>query len=38
MPTSATNSVYNIFNFEWQMWPPMYYAPERLHSHGRPAR
>ena len=27
MPTSATNSVYNVFNFEWQMWPPMYYAP-----------
>ena len=27
MPTSATNSVYNIFNFEWQMWRPMYYAP-----------
>ncbi|HME65405.1 MAG TPA: ABC transporter substrate-binding protein [Streptosporangiaceae bacterium] len=27
MPTSSTNSVYNVFNFEWQMWPPMYYAP-----------
>jgi peptide/nickel transport system substrate-binding protein len=27
MPTSATNSVYNVFNFEWQSWPPMYYAP-----------
>jgi peptide/nickel transport system substrate-binding protein len=27
MPTAASNSVYNIFNFEWQMWPPMYYAP-----------
>jgi peptide/nickel transport system substrate-binding protein len=27
MPTSATNSVYNVFNFEWQMWPPLYYAP-----------
>jgi peptide/nickel transport system substrate-binding protein len=27
MPTSATNSVYNVFNFEWQMYPPMYYAP-----------
>ena len=28
MPTSSTNSVYNVFNFEWQMWPPMYYAPD----------
>ncbi|HEY1918311.1 MAG TPA: hypothetical protein VGH27_22270, partial [Streptosporangiaceae bacterium] len=28
MPTSATNSVYNVFNFEWQMWPPIYYAPK----------
>jgi peptide/nickel transport system substrate-binding protein len=28
MPTSAVNSVYNVFNFEWQMWPPMYYAPD----------
>jgi peptide/nickel transport system substrate-binding protein len=28
MPTSAFNSVYNVFNFEWQMWPPMYYAPD----------
>jgi|HubBroStandDraft_3_1064219.scaffolds.fasta_scaffold05122_5 peptide/nickel transport system substrate-binding protein len=28
MPTSAANSVYNVFNFEWQMWPPMYYAPK----------
>ncbi len=27
MPSSATNSVYNVYNFEWQMWPPMYYAP-----------
>jgi peptide/nickel transport system substrate-binding protein len=27
MPTAASNSVYNVFNFEWQMWPPMYYAP-----------
>jgi peptide/nickel transport system substrate-binding protein len=27
MPTAAANSVYNIFNFEWQMWPPMYYTP-----------
>src|SRR6516225_9131631 len=27
MPTSSTNSVYNVFNFEWQSWPPMYYAP-----------
>jgi peptide/nickel transport system substrate-binding protein len=27
MPTAAANSVYNVFNFEWQMWPPMYYAP-----------
>ena len=36
MPTSATNSVYNVFNFEWQMWPPMYYAPQRLHPDDRP--
>ena len=28
MPTAASNSVYNVFNFEWQMWPPMYYAPD----------
>jgi peptide/nickel transport system substrate-binding protein len=28
MPTSAANSVYNVFNFEWQMWPPLYYAPK----------
>jgi peptide/nickel transport system substrate-binding protein len=28
MPTAASNSVYNIYNFEWQMWPPMYYAPD----------
>src|ERR1700677_3150238 len=27
MPTVDANSVYNIFNFEWQMWPPMYYTP-----------
>jgi peptide/nickel transport system substrate-binding protein len=28
MPTAAFNSVFNVFNFEWQMWPPMYYAPD----------
>ena len=28
MPTASTNSVYNVFNFEWQMWPPMYYTPD----------
>jgi peptide/nickel transport system substrate-binding protein len=28
MPTAAANSVSNVFNFEWQMWPPMYYAPD----------
>ena len=28
IPTTAANSVLNIFNFEWQMWPPMYYAPK----------
>jgi peptide/nickel transport system substrate-binding protein len=27
VPTGAVNSVYNVFNFEWQMWPPMYYTP-----------
>jgi len=27
IPTTAANSVDNIFNFEWQMWPPMYYTP-----------
>jgi peptide/nickel transport system substrate-binding protein len=27
MPTAAANSVYNVYNFEWQMWPPMYEAP-----------
>src|ERR1700683_657995 len=25
MPTAASNSVYNIYNFEWQLWSPMYY-------------
>jgi peptide/nickel transport system substrate-binding protein len=28
IPTAAANSVFNIFNFEWQMWPPMYYTPD----------
>ncbi len=28
MPTSASNTVFNNFNFGWQMWPPMYYAPD----------
>ena len=28
MPTAAFNSVFNVYNFEWQMWPPMYYAPD----------
>jgi len=28
MPTASTNSVDNVFNFEWQMWPPMYYTPD----------
>jgi peptide/nickel transport system substrate-binding protein len=28
LPGSAYNSVYNLFNFGWQMWPPMYYAPD----------
>jgi peptide/nickel transport system substrate-binding protein len=28
VPTTAANSVLNIFNFEWQMWPPMYYTPK----------
>jgi peptide/nickel transport system substrate-binding protein len=28
MPTAAANSVVNIYNFESQMWPPMYYAPD----------
>jgi peptide/nickel transport system substrate-binding protein len=28
MPPAANNSVFNVFNFEWQMWPPMYYAPD----------
>jgi peptide/nickel transport system substrate-binding protein len=28
IPTIAANSVLNIFNFEWQMWPPMYYTPK----------
>jgi peptide/nickel transport system substrate-binding protein len=27
MPTASSNTVYNVFNFEWQMWPPLYYAP-----------
>jgi peptide/nickel transport system substrate-binding protein len=28
MPTASTNSVNNVFNFEWQMWPPMYHTPD----------
>jgi len=28
IPTGAANTVDNIFNFEWQMWPPMYYTPK----------
>jgi peptide/nickel transport system substrate-binding protein len=28
IPTAAANSTYNVYNFEWQMWPPMYYAPK----------
>ncbi len=28
MPTTAANTVYNVYNFGWQMWPPMYYAPK----------
>jgi peptide/nickel transport system substrate-binding protein len=28
MPTAASNSVYNNYNFFWQMWPVMYYAPD----------
>jgi peptide/nickel transport system substrate-binding protein len=27
VPTASSNTVYNVFNFEWQMWPPLYYAP-----------
>jgi peptide/nickel transport system substrate-binding protein len=27
IPTAAANSVINIYNFESQMWPPMYYTP-----------
>jgi len=25
---SAFNSVFNAYNFTWQMWPPIYYAPD----------
>jgi peptide/nickel transport system substrate-binding protein len=25
---SADNSVYNSFDFEWQMWRPLYYTPQ----------
>jgi peptide/nickel transport system substrate-binding protein len=28
MPTAASNTVYNNYNFFWQMWPVMYYAPD----------
>jgi peptide/nickel transport system substrate-binding protein len=28
MPTSALNSVYNVLAFEYEMWRPMYYAPQ----------
>jgi peptide/nickel transport system substrate-binding protein len=26
--TAAANSVYNVFTFEWEMWRPMYFAPQ----------
>jgi peptide/nickel transport system substrate-binding protein len=28
MPTAAFNSVYNVYAFEWEMWRPMYDAPQ----------
>ena len=28
IPTAAFASVYNIFQFGWQMWRPIYYAPQ----------
>jgi peptide/nickel transport system substrate-binding protein len=28
IPTAAFNSVYNVFTFEWEMWRPLYYAPD----------
>jgi signal transduction histidine kinase len=27
MPTAASDTDYNVFTFEWEMWRPMYYAP-----------
>jgi peptide/nickel transport system substrate-binding protein len=26
IPTSASNSVYNVFTFEWMMWRPLYWT------------
>ena len=28
IPTAAFNSVYNTFQFGWQMWRPIYFAPQ----------
>jgi peptide/nickel transport system substrate-binding protein len=28
LPNAANNSVQDVLNFEWQMWPPMYHAPD----------
>jgi peptide/nickel transport system substrate-binding protein len=28
MPTASTNYVYNVFTFQWEMWRPLYYAPD----------
>ena len=28
MPTAAANWAYNIFTFEWEMWRPLYFAPQ----------
>jgi peptide/nickel transport system substrate-binding protein len=28
MPTAASNSVYNLLTFSYEMWRPLYYAPQ----------
>jgi peptide/nickel transport system substrate-binding protein len=28
MPTAATKWAYNVFTFEWEMWRPLYFAPQ----------
>src|SRR5260370_30682914 len=35
IPTSATNSVSNVFTFEWMMWRPGFLTINRLRTEGK---